>query len=318
MKRPEHRRRRPLAVLALVLLGGAAACKESAGPAVPDPPTAPMEPLVRDLLVQTHRNVLADPASEEAWGTYAAALDVHGFLEAAEPCYRRARSLAPEKVRHSYNLAILLEKRGADPDSILELYRFVAQRQPNYPPVHTRIGRILAEKGDLEGAVAAYETALRLDPELHIARRALGRAWIELEQYPKAVTELERVAASVPEDGPTQAALSPAYLRLGDEERSRASGELARTRGDALQLPDPLNFFVVRLGRSAMLAHDRVNGRFAEGDFAGAVEDLKIVLHSHPDDPALHERLAEAYRRLGQSALAEKEAAEARRLRGRN
>jgi len=326
-KEKTPRARWPLALLGLAILAGTGfwLLRQSGaippqgstpGFAVPDPPTTEMEPLVRDLIVQTRRNVLADPGSEEAWGLYAAVLDVHGFLEEAEPCYRRARSLAPEKVRHSYNLAILLEKLGAEPEECIELYRFVAQRQPDYPPVHTRIGRILSEKGEHEAAVGAYETALRLDPQLHIARRALGRVWIELGQFAKGVAELESVAAAAPEDGPTQAALSTAYLELGDTERSMAARERARTRVEALSLPDPLQFLVVRLGRSASLASARVDGRFAEGDFAGAVEDLKIVLHTRPNDPKVHERLAEAYLRLGQSELAEQEKAVARRLRG--
>ena len=315
-----------LALLALALLGGAgfwllrergtiAPGSGARASAVPEPPSSPMEPLVREALVQAHRKVLAEPGSDEAWGLYAAELDVHGFLQQAETCYRRARELAPEKVRYAYNLAILLEKVGAEPDSILELYRFVAERQPIYPPVHTRMGRILTDKGELVAAVAAYETALRLDPKLHIARRALARVWIEREEYAKAVAELERVAKNAPEDGPTQAALSLAYSSLGDTERAEAAGERARTRDDTLILPDPLNFLVVSLGRSASLAYARVDGRFADGDFAGAVEDLKIVLHTRPNDPEVHERLAEAYRRLGQAALSEQEKAEARRLR---
>ena len=320
------RPRWPLALLALALFGGAGAWwrwqREATPPrgsapafAVPDPPTTEMEPAVREALVQSHRRVLADPGSAEAWGWYAAELDVHGFLGPAEPCYRQARALAPEDIRHAYNLAILLEKLGGEPEEVLELYRLVADRQPDFPPVHMRIGLVLAGKGELEAAVAAYQTALRQDPQLQIARRSLGRAWIELEQFARAVSELGIVAASAPEDGPTQAALSQAYLGLGDTERSAAAGERARTRVDTLTMQDPLNFIVVSLGRSAYLANGRVDGRFASGDFAGAVEDLKIVLRTRPNDPKVHERLAEAYQRLGQGALAQQEQAEARRLR---
>jgi tetratricopeptide (TPR) repeat protein len=177
-----------------------------------------------------------------------------------------------------------------------------------------RIGHCHSQRGDHAAAAAAYRRALALDPGLSIARRALGQALIQLEDYVGAQTELERVAALVPQDGPTQAALARVYAQRGDEARALDAANRARGQRDALTLPDPIRFQVAQQGRSSRLALERLPGRIAEGDYAGAVDDLKLVLRTRARDPKVHEQLADAYQHLGQKGLADQELAEAKRL----
>jgi len=309
----------------LPLLGALAFCLRAGGSrpgpraasalCVPDPPTGEFEPAVREILAKARKHLLANAGLADSWGWYAAVLDAHQLYAEAEPCYRRAHELAPHDARYSYNLAILLEQLGALPDESLALLRRVAQDQPSFPPVHVRIAHNLARKGELEAALASYQTALALDPALWIARRALGRLWVELGQFEKAVAELERVAAAAGEDGPTQAALAQAYAGEGERERAAAADARARKQADRLSLPDPLQFQVVAQGRSSRLASERARTRASDGDWAGVVEDLKLVLRTRPGDAAVHERLAEAWLHLGRQDLAASEQAESRRLR---
>jgi tetratricopeptide (TPR) repeat protein len=314
-------------LLALALLAGAAAAwrLHSAPPAgsdlraivVPNPRITELEPLVQEIITRARKNLLSSLGSANAWGWYGAVLDAHLFYAEAEPCYRRAHELDPLDVRHSYDLAMVLEALGAEPQRSIELYRLVAQREPQFPPVHVRIGYNLARTGDTQAAVAEYQAALALDPKLWVARRSLGRLYIELGDPARAITELEPVAAAAPEDGPTQAALAQAYCAKGEHALAAAATERARTLPDQLTLPDPLQFQVRAQGRSAVLATERADARAADGDYAGAVEDLKIVLNTRARDPKIHDRLADAYQHLGQKALADQELAEARRLRER-
>lgn len=280
---------------------------------IPEPAVGDMEPAVQEIVAQSRKNLLANPGLAESWGWYGAVLDAHHFYEEAEPCYRRALELAPKDPRYSYNLAVLLESRGVDPEESLALYRKVAELQPKYPPVHVRIGYNLTRKGDSQGALAAFQQALAFDPRLWVARRSLGRVWLDLEQFAKAAAELEQVAAAVANDGPTHAALAQAYAGLGQAERAAAASERARGLDDVLPLSDPLHYIVLQQGRSARLASERAASRMADGDYAGAIEDLKLVLRTRADDPKIHERLAEAYRRAGQDVQAQRELEEARR-----
>ncbi|MFN0006335.1 MAG: tetratricopeptide repeat protein, partial [Planctomycetota bacterium] len=100
-----------------------------------------------------------------------------------------------------------------------------------------------------------------------------------------------------------------------DEARASAAAARARERGEALGVGDSMRAEVEEQGRSAALASARAANRMRAGDFAGAVEDLQIVLRSTPTRPTVHERLAAAYERLGQRELAEKHRLEAQRLR---
>jgi Flp pilus assembly protein TadD len=320
---PARRLRTGIAVAAVAIGAGgflwwrAAQARSAASTAVdiPDPKTAGFEAPVQEAIAQARLDVVDHPSSSKAWASFARVLDAHRMIAQAEIAYRRALALGGEDPELSYNLAILLDSRGELVES-LERFRKFAQLSPNFPPVHFRIGRGLAVQGDMPGAAQAYRKALELDPNLKIARRALGQVLISLDDPQGAKTELERVAATPPVDGPTQAALVQIYRRLGDTERADAAMQKSRDAKDVLALPDPVQFVVTKAGRTAKMASSRAAIRFADGDYAGAVEDLKIVLRTHGQDPTVHERLAEAYRRLGQPELAAQEVAESQRLRG--
>ena len=282
---------------------------------VPNLDTTDMEELVAEIITRARDGVLKAPDSYPAWRFYAAVLDAHDYFAEAEIAYRRALELAPDDSWCLYNLAVTLESLDADPDQILALYRKFAEGQPTFPPVHVRIGGVLARKGDLQGAAQAHRAALALDPKMKAPRRSLGQLLIALGDAPGAIVELERVAQQVPADGPTQAALAQAYTLTGDEARAAAAAARARELREVIGVVDPMRFEVDAQGRSAALASARAEERVRAGDFAGAVEDLKIVLRSTPTKPTLHERLAAAYQQLGQLDLAEKHRAEAQRLR---
>lgn len=323
---PVGRRSVLLGLCVLLAAGGAlywssrpAALPPSAPAAIPfdlpNPPVGDMEQPVREIVAETRLNVLKSPRSADAWGWYAAVLDAHLFYDEAAPCYRRAHELAPQDVRYSYNLALVLESIGAAPDEGLALFQRVAEQQPDFPPVQVRIGHCHSLRGDHAAAAVAYRKALALDPNLVIARRALGQALIQVEDFAAAQTELERVAAAAAQDGPTQAALARIYAQRGDEARALAASERARSLRDVLTLPDKIRFQVTQQGRSSRLLLERLPGRLAEGDYAGAVDDLKLLLRTRARDPKVHDQLADAYQHLGQKGLADQELAEARRLR---
>lgn len=283
---------------------------------IPAPAVADLELPVQEILARSRQHLVEHPDSAEAWGWYAAVLDAHKFSREAEPCYRRAHELDPQDVRYSYNLAVLLELLGADPAECVALFRKVEARQPDYPPVHARLGQALLRQGDPRAALRELERALELDPELAIVRRLRARAWIELEEPARALPELEALAAQFPADAPTHAALAQARTAQGDAAGAAAAGRIAATKTDLLALPDPLQFLVVQQGRSARQLSSRANSRAAQGDWAGALQDLQLLLRTRAQDASVHERLAEAYRKLGQPALAERSAATARGLRG--
>jgi Flp pilus assembly protein TadD len=326
--RPRAGRRRVLFALAAALLLGTTwfvwkmPASSRSAPAraadVPDPPTADMEPPVREIIARARQGVLKTPGSAEAWGWYAAVLDAHSIYKPAELCYRRAIELAPQDPRYAYNLGILLESLGAEPDESLVLMRRLAAQQPTFPPVHVRIGMTLMRKGDYRAAAESFRRALALDPKFTMARRSLGQTLLALDDAAGALPELQRAAREVPQDRPTRAALAQAYTLLGDDARATETLRGVNELGPAMPFPDPVRFLVEQQGSSAKQAAARAASRQLEGDWAGAAQDLEIVKRTRASDPSVYERLAEAYQHLGRLDLAEAHRAQARTLRGGN
>ena len=59
--------------------------------------------------------------------------------------------------------AAILEAKG-DLDGAIAEWREAARLDPKYPPPHANLGEALESKGDVQGAIAAYEHFLELAP----------------------------------------------------------------------------------------------------------------------------------------------------------
>ena len=60
--------------------------------------------------------------------------------------------------------------------------REAARLKPGDPDIVANLGTVLALRGDLEGAIAAYQQALRIDPNHKTARANLDHARAQLEK----------------------------------------------------------------------------------------------------------------------------------------
>src|ERR671932_19196 len=72
----------------------------------------------------------------------------------------------------------------------------------------------LQQRGDLEGARAAYEAALRGLPDRADALSNLGIAYFKTEEFEQAAAELARVAAAQPSNYQARLLLGLSYFQL--------------------------------------------------------------------------------------------------------
>ncbi len=162
-----------------------------------------------------------------------------------------------------------------------------------------RYGDALVRHGRLTEARDAYAKAVELDADFAIALRSLGQVTIALGDPRAGLDDLQRAARYTPDDGLVYAAMAQAYTRLGDHARAARATTRARNLPRNLALPDPIRFQVESFGVSSELCNERATRLMAEGNWAGVVENLRIVAETRPRDAGVHYRIGRALENLG-------------------
>jgi len=271
---------------------------------VPDPDLAGMELRVTRLLQRSRLAVMSEPESAKAWLEYGMALDTHDLKSDAETCYRRAHALSPDGFRPLYHLAYILDYRGGRAEEAIRLYRLATKLRPRYSAVFFRLGYQLSSVGRLTEARDALERSLELDPVHVVAHRTLGQVLIQLGDTLAAIHHLERAAELGPDDSGVYAALAQAYTHLGDQESARQAADQSRGCEPTLRVRDPVRAAVGAKGVNAAACNKRAKRMMRDGDFAGAIENLKNVEQVRPKDPYVQNRMGASYLRLDQRDLA--------------
>jgi Flp pilus assembly protein TadD len=164
----------------------------------------------------------------------------------------------------------------------------VALLTASTPPEDARaaLARAVAlhQKGDLEGAVAAYRESLALAPSVE-ARSNLGAALAALGRYEEAIESYRAALAMAPSDGRIRYNLALAYYKSAD--LPHAARELEGLRAAP---PDDL--------RATLLLADC---RLQMGEPAAVEALLRPFAASHPDDRAVTYLLGMALVRGGKT-----------------
>ena len=108
-------------------------------------------------------------------------------LDRAADHLRRAITLDPTDEFVITGVGGLLHDLGRVDESIA-LHEFLAARDPVSPVVHYNLGFRLLTGGYWDRAISAYQTALRLSPDLRIARSGIGTALL-MKGEPEAALE---------------------------------------------------------------------------------------------------------------------------------
>lgn len=152
----------------------------------------------------------------------AAALDAlaAGDLQRAESVSRGRLEQDPQSVEHLRLLgrALTLQSRFDEAEQVLR--RALALRS-EAAPLHEDLGEIQAMQRHFEDAVASFQTAIRLDPRLPLARKKLGQALGALGRSDEADAALEEWFEQDP--GRLQVAVALDHLRAGRKDEAIAT-----------------------------------------------------------------------------------------------
>lgn len=226
-----------------------------------------------------------------------------GRRKEAEVSLAQAIEFAPARVeiRLAGARAWLSSSDKEDHVRALEAIRRAAELAPDLAAVHGLLGRALERTGDRAGAEAAYEQALRLAPDYHLARRRLLRMALDRKDFLRARGQAAQLLAAAPEE-PEHYFLSALVAdRDGHEDEARRlyRDALAHAKGDYPEAWFNLGLMEKRAGHltEALAAYEKALAlrptylaalnnlaltRAAAGDAGGAEQALREALRADP------------------------------------
>ncbi len=140
----------------------------------------------------------AVPASAKQMCLLAAELEEDGQLAAAAEMYRAAMAAGGPKAEICFQVAELLYRQG-DLGGARERYYTAVELDEDYVEARANLGCVLAETGQRELAVAAFEGALRYHPDYADVRYHLARTLDEMHRPEQAEEHWRAFLAEAPD-----------------------------------------------------------------------------------------------------------------------
>ena len=190
------------------------------------------------------------------------------------------------------------KRGGASPEKLAQLSQFIDRLKPGVADGYNSLGAIASQERDFSAAVKYFEQARVWDASLPGLDRNLGAALFYSGEYVDAVRPLRRYLQTQPDDLPGRSMLALSLYKTGDfrgviETLQPASSKITVDRNLSFAYADSY----YQLGKFQLDA----------GQTDAAVISLEAAAKLSPQNPAVHARLALAYRRAGREADAKKE-----------
>ena len=157
---------------------------------------------------------------------------------------------------------------------------------------YSNLGVITAMDKNYVAAAEYFEQAARWNQALRGLDHNWGRAAFAAQQYAQAVGPLSRFVQEHPEDVEARSMLGMSQYMTRDYEK-------------ALQTLRPIE---TQVSAVPSLAFAYADSLAKTGDFGHGIERLRGLEQADPENKAIHQALAEAYRKNSQPAEAEREA----------
>ena len=314
---------------ALVLFVAVAGCRGDSSMGLPDVPGG--APDLTAALQALHDAAIANPDDAGHRGQLAMAYDVNGFEHRAIVVYAQAAVLEPDEFNWPYFRALLQARIEADYEGALASLDAAIAIDDGYVPAWLSRGEWLRVLGRLDEARAAYQRATDLGAGAP-GTVGLARLLLDADRFGEAAAILEPLNAQSP-DPRVDAQLARAYRGLGREDDARIAAARAGTTTSSMQWLDPRlaqraphiagsrNRLLhaqdlIQAGRprdALAIAEELVAQRPADVEaintlvWANAAlqrfDTVQTILHDailkHPEEPRLHQMMANAYLERG-------------------
>ena len=170
--------------------------------------------------------------------------------------------------------------------------------EPDSAPAYLLSSRMLFRREIIEPAQDAARKAIALNPQLPLAHLLLGEIALSMQRIDEAIAELEKERAINPLNGSVYDRLGDAYTRANEFEKAQQSLQRAM-----LLEPNSTGPYIL-IGKVLLRRQDPVN----------AAAYLERAAKMDPANYMTHSMLAQAYRAMGRSEDATREATTAQKL----
>jgi tetratricopeptide (TPR) repeat protein len=181
----------------------------------------------------TDRALLLTPKDPEPLGTRARYAASRGLWDVARGDLLRAQEMRPHDAEFAFLLGAV-ESGAGDPAAAERAYRRAAEIDERHFPARNNLAWLLAERGELEEALAFAQQAHALDAENVDGLDTLGWLYLQSGLVDRAIAFLERASAAAPNQDDVRNHLILAYQKAGRSAEAEALSR-AETPGAAVQ-----------------------------------------------------------------------------------
>jgi len=256
----------------------------------PKPPILPqaeidlLDPALRKLVQESHRQVLARPDSADTWGRLGQAFDVVDLHPQAAACYEQAMKLDPKAPRWPHLLG-LIELQDAPDAAIQHLARAAELTPQRADPSRLRLAQALLERGRLDEAGRQLDQLLKLQPDHPAGCLARARLHLARNELLPASRSLQPSLTNSYTARPALLLLATIQQRQGLTEPAAELAQLAAARPRPFDWPDPYLAEVERLRVDRTKLQDHINGLLQSRQHAEADAAIDRLLRAYPNDP---------------------------------
>lgn len=152
---------------------------------------------------------------------YALLLDQNGKSDDAIPVYMEVLTLNPDHDKTKINLGVMyMNLEPPEVDMALNLFTQVYNKDPKNFEATNNLGSAYLEKEDYNKAIEFYQKAVILDPKNNDVRLNLGRAFTKNADYANAKTTLQEVIRSDANVYDAYIELAKVCMQLGDNDEA--------------------------------------------------------------------------------------------------
>jgi tetratricopeptide (TPR) repeat protein len=259
----------------------------------------------RATVSRAHADAVARPSEAAAAGALGRVLHAWEQWETAHQAYTRAHALAPAAFDWPYLDAVVLQRLARHGDAVVRLEQALTV-SPDYLPARVRLAEGLLETGNLAGSAARFQVLLREPAAEPAARMGLGRIAALEGRHEEAIAHFQKAIALFPELGAAfyGVALSARALGRTDEARG-ALADHARFGARWPAIDDPVRDTVAAIRDDPAASLQRGVKLAESGDVPGAIALHEAALARDPSLVQAHVNLVSLYGRAGQFAQAE-------------